>query len=148
MKSFGLGILVISVLLMVGCSGYGNSSSNNPASGIAGNWTTTVSNQGGAQMIVFTSALSQSTLYGVTATNLHFSMGSACFPSGATASGSVMPSGNATSFVMTVQGTNATGTMLTLQGSLLSSSSISGTWTLSGLISGCSGSGSFTMTKM
>jgi len=55
--------------------------------------------------------------------------------------------GNASGkFGMTVQSSMPTGNSLTLSGAV-SGNTISGTWTLTGS-SGCTGSGSFTMTKM
>ena len=154
MKVFAVSLLLIFVLSLIACGGgYGGNSSGTTTttSGVDGNWTTTMLNSSGAQVMVFTSAISHSGTYTVTATNMQFTTGMACFPTGASATGAVMPSGNANSFGMTIQSANTTGTMnttvLTLQGSL-TNATVSGTWTMNGITSGCSGSGSFSMTKM
>ena len=153
MKGFVVMLLLMFVLSLVACGGgYGGMSNTNVnTSSIDGNWATTMLNSSGAQMIAFTSAISHSGTYTVTATNMQFTLGMACFPNGASATGAVMPNGNIESFGMTAQGANTSGignTVLTLQGSVTNANAISGTWTMNGITSGCSGSGTFTMTKM
>jgi hypothetical protein len=153
MKGFVVTLLLMFILSLVACGGgYGGmSNANVNTSSIDGNWATTMLNSSGAQMIAFTSAISHSGTYTIAATNIQFTLGMACFPNGASATGAVMPNGNVNSFGMTAQGANTSGmgnTVLTLQGSVTSTNAISGTWTMNSITSGCSGSGTFTMTKM
>ena len=153
MKAFAVTLLWMSVLSLVGCGGsYGGSSATNANnSSFDGNWTTTMLNSSGSQTIVFTSAISHSATYTLTASNLQFTLGTACFPQGASATGALMPNGASNSFGMTIQGATMSGmgnTVLTLQGSTTSATSVSGTWTMNSVTTGCSGSGTFTMTKM
>lgn len=153
MKVLTATLLLTFLLLLVACGGgYGSSNNSNAVASINGNWTTTVSNPSGAQMVVFTSAISQSGTYNLTATNLQFTTGAPCFSTGASGSGALMPSGSTNSFGMTIQSENTSGamgsTVLTLQGALSNSNSISGSWTINSITPGCSGSGTFTMTKM
>jgi hypothetical protein len=170
MKALTFALLLILVLLLVACGGMGyggmTNATPNASSNMNGNWTTTMMNPSGAQMMVFTSALNQGSGNVVTATNLQFMMGTACFPMGASGTGAVMSNSNMNgstmmSFGMTIQSTGAqsgsmdmmgmttTGTsVLTLQGSMTNMNTVSGTWTMSGVTSGCIGSGNFTMTKM
>ncbi len=49
-------------------------------------------------------------------------------------------------FHMTIQSGTPSGNILSLQGNV-NNSMIAGTWTLTGVTAGCSGSGNFTMTK-
>jgi hypothetical protein len=52
------------------------------------------------------------------------------------------------SFQLAVQsGSTMTGNLLTLQGTV-NNNVVSGTWTMTGVTSGCAGSGNFTMNKM
>src|SRR5215471_4616996 len=83
-------------------------------------------------------------------TNFSFTTSSPCFAA-ETESGSFTLGGNfngsvSGKFGMTVQSSTPTGNTLTLSGAV-SGNTITGTWTLTGS-SGCTGSGSFTMTKM
>jgi hypothetical protein len=173
MNALRVTLLFMLALLLVACGGMGmgNTASTNlnAANSMNGNWTATMMTQTGTQMMAFTSALSQNSSNVVTATNLQFTTPTPCFASGTSGSGAVMLSsgmnGSMTgSFGMTIQsgmmdgqsgsmgmqmGMMATGNnVLTLQGSMSNMNTVSGTWTMSGVMSGCSGSGSFTMTRM
>ena len=99
----------------------------------------------------FTVTLTQSGGNGVSITNLNFTTASPCFASGSTATGGFTLSGNQNGvtsggFQMSVQSTGSVNNVLTLQGTV-SNNVISGTWSLSGTTSGCSGNGTFTMSK-
>jgi hypothetical protein len=155
MKALAVTSMAMLVLLLVACGGgYGGMSNatTNASGSIDGNWTTTMLNQSGAQMMVFSSAISHNGTYMVTATNIQFTMGMACFATGASATGSVMPNGNMNSFGMTIQSSNTAATMgntvLTLQGSMTNANTVSGTWMMNSITSGCGGTGTFTMTRM
>jgi hypothetical protein len=166
-------LLFLLALLLVACGGMGmgNTASTNlnAANSMNGNWTATMMTETGTQMMTFTSALSQNSSNVVTATNLQFTTPTPCFASGTSGSGAVMLSsgmnGSMTgSFGMTIQsgmmdgqsgsmgmqmGMIATGNnVLTLQGSMSNMNTVSGTWTMTGVMSGCGGSGTFTMTRM
>jgi hypothetical protein len=171
MKTVRIILLLTSVLLLAACGGMGFGNMGNPnlnsSNNMNGNWTVTMMNQSGVQIMAFSSALSQSGGNVVTATNLQFTTPTPCFTTGSSGTGAVMlnsgMNGSMTgTFGMTIQsGTTdtsvsmgmqmmtTTGTnVLTLQGSMSNMSTVSGTWTMSGVMSGCSGSGSFTMTRM
>jgi len=89
----------------------------------------------------------------VNVTKLSFSTATPCLDSPTTESGSFTLSGNFNgnvtgAFGMTIS-TMFPGTqnVLSLQGNV-NDNTISGTWNLTGVQSGCTGSGNFTLTKM
>jgi len=147
MKTLGT-IIVLGIAMML--SGCGNNSNNGT---INGNWTAALMNSssGGSPVFNFTATFTQSSGSGVTITNLNFSTATPCFAAGSTATGGFTLSGNQNGvmsggFQMNIQSTGSTNNLLTLQGTV-SNNTISGTWSLSGTTSGCSGNGSFTMNK-
>jgi len=148
MKTLGTIFVLGIALVLAGCG----SNSNNDV--INGNWTAALMNSssGGSPVFNFTATFTQSSGSGVTITNLNFTTASPCFASGATATGGFTLSGNLNGvmsggFLMNIQSTGNSDNLLTLQGTV-SNNTISGTWSLSGTTSGCSGSGQFTMNKM
>jgi hypothetical protein len=170
MNAVKLIVLAALAFLLVACGGMGmgNTASTNlnASNSMNGNWTATMMTPNGTEMMAFTSAMNQSSGNVVTATNLQFTTPTSCFTSGTSATGAVMMNGGMNgsmmgTFGMTIQsamtgtqsmgmqGMMATGNnVLTLQGSMSNMNSVSGTWTMSGVMSGCSGSGTFTMTRM
>ena len=147
MKMLGTILLVGIALTLAGC---GTNSTNG---NINGNWTAALMNSssGGSPVFDFTATFTQSSGSGVTITNLNFTTATPCFAAGSTASGGFTLSGNQNGvtsggFQMNIQSTGTTGNLLTLQGTV-SNNTISGTWSLSGTTSGCSGSGAFTMNR-
>jgi hypothetical protein len=172
MKQLKASLLLPFVLMLAACGGMGNGGTRdanmNASNTMNGNWSTTMMNSSGAQMMVFTSALNESSSSVVTASNLQFTTPTSCFMSGTSGTGAVMlnssMNGSMTgSFGMTIQsamdgnsgsmgmemGMTTTGNnVLTLQGSMSNMNTVSGTWMMSGVTSGCSGSGNFTMTRM
>jgi hypothetical protein len=173
MNALKVVLLLTLAPLLVACGGMGMgntaSTNMNTANSMNGNWTATMMTQTGTQMMAFTSSLSQNSSNVVTATSLQFTTPTPCFPSGTSGTGAVMlnsgMNGSMTgSFGMTIQsammngqsgsmgmamGMMATGNnVLTLQGSMTNMNTVSGTWSMSGVMSGCSGSGTFTMTRM
>jgi len=148
MKTLGTIFVLGIALVLAGCG----ANSNNDV--INGNWTAALMNSssGGSPVFNFTATFTQSSGSGVTITNLNFTTASPCFASGATATGGFTLSGNLNGvmsggFLMNIQSTGNSDNLLTLQGTV-SNNTISGTWSLSGTTSGCSGSGQFTMNKM
>lgn len=147
MKTLGTIFVLGIAMMLAGCA-------NNSNDGmINGNWTAALmdSSSGGAPVFNFTATFTQISGGGVTITNLNFTTATPCFASGSTATGGFTLSGNQNGvtsggFQMNIQSTGSSNNMLTLQGTV-SNNTISGTWTLSGTTSGCSGSGSFTMNK-
>jgi hypothetical protein len=138
------------ILIATACGG-GNSRMNNT---VTGNWTAALSNPDGSPALAFTTSLKQNSGdSAVDVNNLSFTTSAACFPGSSTATGAFVLSGNFNgqtkgSFQMTVQsGTTMSGNLLTLQGTV-NNNMVSGTWTLTGVTSGCAGSGNFTMNKM
>lgn len=146
MKTLGTIILLGIMMTLAGC---GTNSDGN----INGNWSAALLNSGsgGSPVFNFTATFAQSSGSGVTVTNLNFSSSSPCFPAGSTATGGFTLSGNQNGvtsggFQMNIQSSGGGSNSLTLQGTV-SNNTISGTWALSGSTSGCSGSGTFTMSK-
>ncbi len=154
MKQLATALVFMAALFLAAC---GMNSNNNNNSSINGNWNAslTPAQNGSAPTLAFTTTLNSNSNNSVTGTNLSFTTNNGCFSNGASETGSFNVSGdfsgNASGgFGLTVQGpaTGATGNnTLTLQGTLVNNT-ITGTWSLTGLQSGCSGSGNFTMTRM
>jgi hypothetical protein len=145
MKLAATGLLVLG-LTLIGCG-----TSSNKAGNVNGNWTATLTDNNGAQVFAFKTSLAEATNGTLTISNFSFSTNSPCFVSGETESGSFALTGNfngnvAGKFGMNVQSGAPGGNTLTLSG-VVSGNTITGSWTLSGGTS-CTGSGSFTMTKM
>jgi hypothetical protein len=147
MKTLGT-IFVLGLALVLSACG-----TNSDNGSINGNWTAALmnSNSGGPPVFDFTATFTESSGSGVTITNLNFTTSTPCFASGSTATGGFTLSGNQNGvtsggFQMNIQSTGSASNLLTLQGTV-SNNKISGTWSLSGTTSGCSGSGAFTMNK-
>jgi len=147
MKRFGL-VLLVALSLVLGACGGANSSSGN----INGNWTATLTNMDGSPAFAFTTSFTQMTGMGVTVTNFTFTSSSPCFASGETETGTFALGGNFNgsvtgAFGLMIQSGTPGGNTLTLTGNV-KNNTITGTWTLTGVTSGCTGSGNFTVTKM
>src|SRR3954452_13601551 len=144
-------LLVLAVVGILSACGGGNSQTNM----LTGNWTAALSDPNGSPALAFTTSLQQSNGGStVNVSNLSFTTNQSCFPSGSTATGAFVLSGNfngqtSGSFQMTVQSDTSTANsnLLTLQGTD-HNNVISGTWTLTGVTSGCTGSGNFIMNRM
>ena len=146
MKQIGIAMLVGLGLMLSACGG-GHSNST-----VSGNWTASLSNPDGTPAFAFTTSLYQNSGTVVSVTTLGFNTATPCFASGGSATGSFILSGNFNGnvtggFQLTVQSGTPSGNVLALQGAV-NNNVISGTWTLTGVTSGCTGSGNFTMTKM
>jgi len=146
MRTLAVSLLLSLGLILVGCG------SDKSAGNINGNWTATLTDNGGGQAFAFTTALVATGSSGsLTVNNFRFSTDSACFVSGETESGTFALSGNfngnvSGQFGMSVLSGSPGGNSLTLTGGV-SGGTINGTWTLAGS-SGCTGSGNFKMTRM
>ena len=147
MKTLGTIFVLGIALVLAGCG------SNSTSGVINGNWTAALMNSssGGSPIFNFTTTLTQSSGSSVSVTTLNFTTSSPCFASGSAATGGFTLSGNLNGvtsggFQMNIQSTGSSNNLLTLQGTV-SNNTISGTWSLSGTTSGCSGSGQFTMNK-
>jgi|SRR5450755_60742 hypothetical protein len=143
-----LAILLGLVLILGGC---GNSNSANSGN-VNGNWTATLTNPDSTPAFAFTTSFTQMSGSSVSVTNLTFTTASPCFVSDETETASFILSGNfsgsvAGAFQLTVKSGNPSGDTLTLNGAV-NNNTITGTWTLVGISSGCSGSGNFVVTKM
>lgn len=146
MKHFFAAILLVFGLALVGCG----TNSNNPAN-INGTWNATLLSNNNSTTFAFGTSLSVNTDGSVAISNFKFTTNSPCFVSGETETGSFTLSGNFSgqvngSFGMTVKSGSPSGNTLTLNGTA-NGNTIAGTWTLTGS-SGCTGSGTFSMTKM
>jgi hypothetical protein len=147
------GVLTIVLGLVLILGGCGNSNSTNSGNGnVNGNWTATLTNPDSTPAFAFTTTFTQMSGSSVNVTNFTFTTASPCFVSGETETGSFILSGNfsgsvAGAFQLTIKSGNPSGDTLTLNGTA-NNNTITGTWTLVGISSGCSGSGNFVVTKM
>ena len=144
MKHFGIAIVLAVGVILAACGGSSSASDT-----VTGNWTATLT---GTQDLTFTTSFTQSNGSTVTGTNLSFTTSTPCFTSGGSQTGSFVLSGNFNgnitgAFQLTITSGTPSGNTLVLQGTV-NNNTIMGTWTLTGLTSGCSGSGNFTLTKM
>lgn len=147
MKQFAVFALLIAGLVLVGCGSNGSNPSN-----INGNWNATLMNNGNTTSFAFGTSLAVNGDGSVSVANFSFTTSSPCFASGETESGSFTLGGNFNGqvngrFGMTVQSASPSGNSLKLNGTVANGNTITGTWTLTGS-SGCTGSGTFTMTKV
>lgn len=119
-------------------------------SSINGTWTAMLTDTNGTPAFNLTTSLTAVSNNGLNVTNLTFNTQQACFPGTSTATGSFVVSGTFNGvtgggFQMTVNSSSGSN-QLQLNGAL-HNNTISGTWTLTGSTSGCTGSGTFTMNK-
>jgi hypothetical protein len=146
MKRLAAALVVFICIALIGC---GSNSSN--ASNINGTWNATLTSGGNATVFSFGTSLHANSDGSLTVSNFQFTTNSPCFVSGETETGSFTLSGNFNGnvngkFGMTVQSGTPSGNTLTLNGAA-NGNTISGTWTLAGS-GGCTGNGTFNMTKM
>jgi hypothetical protein len=149
MRRLGIALLTAVSLFFTGCGG-GNSAPG--TSNINGNWTAMLSDSGGTSIFTFTTSFRQSGGADVTVTNFAFTNSSPCFVSGGSETASFVLGGNFSgdvtgSFELKIQSETPSGNMLALQG-MVKNNTISGTWMLSGVTSGCTGNGNFTINRM
>jgi len=148
MKQFGIANVLAAGLILAACGG---GSSSSPGT-VAGNWTAALTNNDGTLALGFTTSLTQGNGSAtVTGTNLSFSTSTPCFTSGGSQTGSFVLSGingNITGgFQLTITSGTPSGNTLVLQG-MVNNSTITGTWNLTGSTQGCTGTGTFTLTRM
>jgi hypothetical protein len=151
MRRLGIVLLVAFGLFLTGCGGDGSG----PGSGngnINGNWTATLNDTGSSPVFTFTTSFHQGGGTDVSVTNFTFTTSSPCFVSGGTETASFTLSGNFSgsvtgSFALNIQSETPSGNTLTLQGTVRNGV-ITGTWSLSGVTSGCTGNGNFTLNRM
>jgi hypothetical protein len=116
-------------------------------SSIDGTWTAAFT---GTDTFNLTTSLTAVSNNGLSVTNLTFNTQDPCFPGTSTATGAFVVSGtfngiSSGGFQMTVNSSSG-GNQLQLNGTL-HNNTVTGTWTLTGSTSGCSGTGTFTMNK-
>jgi hypothetical protein len=146
MKQFTLALLLVAALTLVGC---GSNSSSNPAN-INGTWTATLlDSSNNPQFTLGMSLLSSGSNGSVSVSNFTITSPSPCFGTAQTETGSFSLMGNFNgnmtgSFGMTVNSATP-GNSLKLTGTA-NGNTITGNWTLFG--AGCTGTGTFTMTRM
>jgi hypothetical protein len=139
---------VVAICLLLGACG------NAPPAGsdnINGNWTVTLTDQNNSPVFDFTTSFVQSNGMGISVTNLHFNSASPCFASGETAVASFIFGGTFNGsvtgrFGLTIQSGTPGGNTLALQGTVRDHI-LAGSWTLTGITSGCTGSGTFIATR-
>lgn len=145
MKKLATAILLTMSMMLAGCG------SNSHATGnINGNWAATLTSSG-STMFAFTTLLTVNAGGSLGTTNfvLTVNNSSCSFPS-TTESGMFTLTGNFNgmvngSFNYVVMSTGSEVNTLTLNGTV-TNGQIAGNWTVSGATSGCSGTGTFTMT--
>ena len=143
--------LVVITLLVLSLTLFGCSTSGTKTSNVNGNWTASLTDTHGAQVLAFNTTITESSNNSLSVSNFSFSTNSACFVSGETESGTFALSGNfngnvAGKFGMNVVSGSPGGNNLTLTGTV-NGNTITGMWSLTGRPS-CSGNGTFTMTRM
>ena len=149
MKQFGIVIVLAMGLILVACGGGSSNTSNT----VSGNWAATLTNNDGTLALAFTTSLTQGNDSAtVTGTNLSFSTSTPCFTSGGSETGSFVLNGNFNgnitgSFQLTITSGTPPGNTLILQQGMLNNNTVTGMWTLTGT-GGCTGSGTFTLTRM
>jgi len=148
MKWFGMILLISFGLILSGCGGSGNSPMT---ANINGNWTAALTNTDGTPAFAFTTTFTQMGVNGLNLTHFTFTTTSPCFVSGETQTGTIALSGdfngNVTGlFGLTIQSGSPGGNTLTLSGNV-KNNVITGTWTLTGISSGCTGAGNFTISR-
>jgi hypothetical protein len=144
MKQFALALLLAVGLILVGCG-----SNSNPAN-INGTWNATLLDQNNTTMFSFGTSLVVNGDGSLSISNFTFNSNSPCFVSGETATGSFTLSGNFNgnvngAFGFVVKSGTPAGNTVTLTGTA-TGNTIKGNWIMNG--TGCSGTGTFTMTKM
>ena len=151
MRQIAVAVLLTLGLMLSACGGGSNSSNSG---NVSGNWTAALTNPDGTPAFAFTTSFTQSSGSStVNVTNLTFTTTTPCFNSPTSETGSFMLSGNFNGNVTGAFGMSvstmfpANQNVLTLQGNV-NNNTVSGTWTLTGVQSGCTGSGTFTLTKM
>jgi len=148
MKQSSFAVLLLACLSLIGC---GSSNSNPHMNNVNGNWDATLMSGDNVSMFQFGTSLTADRNGVLTISNFDLTTNSACFADGETVSGSVTlgadiqasPNGQ---FGMLIQSNPPSGNKLVLSGTD-KVNTISGNWTLTGS-SGCTGAGTFTMTKM
>jgi hypothetical protein len=144
-RSVGLAVLLGAAFLMAGC-GSGSNSGN-----INGNWTATLTDPSGGAEFAFTTSLTQGSGTSVNVVNFNFTTSGTCFASTTTETGSFTLAGDFNGNVTGQLGLTIStdslspNNVLTLQGAV-NGSKITGTWSLTGA-TGCSGNGTFNMSK-
>ena len=146
MKQFAVALLVLVGLVLTGCG-----ANNTNASNLNGTWNATLMGNNNSTVLAFGTSLQVNNNGSVSVLNFKFTTNSPCFVTGETETGSFTLAGNFNgqvngNFGMIVQSGTPTGNTLTLTGSA-AGNTISGNWTLTGS-SGCTGSGTFSMTRM
>jgi hypothetical protein len=147
MKQFAVIVLLAVGLALVGCG----SNNNNNAADVNGTWNATLLSNGNTTNFDFGTTFTVQGDGSLNVTHFNFATDSSCFVSDETENGSFTLSGDFNGnvkgqFGMTVLSGSPSGNTLALTGTV-NGNTISGNWTLTGG-SGCTGNGTFTMTKM
>jgi hypothetical protein len=146
MKRFSAAFVALICVALIGC---GSNSSNR--SNINGTWNATLVSGGNSTVFQFGTSFTTNSDGSLNVTSFKFTTNSPCFVSGETETGSFTLSGDFNgnvngTFGMNVQSGTPSGNTLALNGKA-SGNTISGTWNLTGS-GGCTGNGTFTMTKV
>lgn len=149
MMKFVAAMIVVAGMMLAGCG----SGSNGNGGNVNGNWTAALTDSNNNPVFDFTTSLSENTSNGaLTVSNFSFTTNDPnCSITQGTETGSFVLSGNFSGnvsgkFLFTATSGNGNNAALNLTGTV-NGGSISGSWVLAGTGSGCTGSGTFTMTK-
>lgn len=145
MKYFYVAVILLVGLALIGCG----SDSSKP-SNVNGTWNATLVGGNNNTVFQFGTSMTVNGDGSLSISNFSFTTNSPCFSS-ETESGSFTLIGNLNGnvngkFGMTIQSDSPSGNTLALDGTV-NGNTITGTWTLTGS-SSCTGSGTFTMTKV
>ncbi len=151
--------LILPVALAIALLGCGSQNQARPVN-LSGNWTATLQKASGTTVFSLSTSITEVGSTVLNVNSVTFNPASSCFQSPVTASGLAQfassgygyysgGGGGTTAMSLTIKGLAPGGgsDTLTLQGTANASNSVSGTWTVTGVSTACSGSGGFTMTK-
>jgi hypothetical protein len=149
--------VILPLALATALLGCGNGNQTRPVN-LSGNWTAALQKASGSTVFSFSTSLTEVGSTVLNVNSVTFNPASSCFLSPITGSGLAQfassgygyySGGGTTAMSLVIKGLAPGGgtDTLTLQGTANASNSISGTWSLTGVSSTCSGSGAFTMTK-
>ena len=145
MKKLAVTWFVAVILTLVGCG-----SSNSTQGNINGTWSAVLTSTNTTTNFNFGTSLAVNSDGTLSVSQFSFTTSEPCFVSGETESGSFTLSGNFSGnvtgqFGFKVMSGSPSGNTLTLTGTV-NGNTITGNWSLTGS-TGCTGSGTFTMTK-
>lgn len=150
--------LLVSIALVAALLGCGSGNGQRTVN-LSGHWDASLQKANGTTVFFFSTSLQEIGGSVLTGSNVSFNPASSCFQSQLTESGLVQLASSGYGYYsgissevmsLTLKGTASGGGTDTLKllGTVNPDNTVSGTWTLTGVSTTCSGSGGFTMTKV